>query len=92
MFNNNATDSQQFEFLDGINIVSFIAQVLNMGQNADQDAYVKRVMKAIAHEINLLHQENNIIMRQNEEILSKLQILEERDSWLWFLQISKNKV
>lgn len=72
MFNNNATDNQQFEFLDGINIVSFVAQVLNMGQNADQDAYVKRVVKAIAHEINLLHQENDIIMKQNEEILHRL--------------------
>lgn len=69
---NNATENQEFDFLDGINIVSFITQVLNMGQNEYTDAYVRRVVKAIANEINLLHQENDIIIKQNNEILRLL--------------------
>lgn len=58
--------------LDLLNVFSLWAQVDNMNMDRQQTVYIHTVIKAIANEIEKLHKENDIIMRQNEEILEML--------------------
>lgn len=58
--------------LDLLNVFSLWAQVDNMNMDRQQTAYIHTVIKAIANEIEKLHKENDIIMKQNEEILEIL--------------------
>lgn len=67
MENNN-----NIEFLDMLNIIAFVAQIINMSGDVQQNQYIHQVIQSINEEINKLHKENNIIISQNEEILRLL--------------------
>lgn len=74
---NNPNTSEDFGFLDMITIASFLAQIDNMDKDDVQNKYIHKVIKAIADEIEKLHKENDIIMEQNDDILNKLQNIED---------------
>lgn len=73
---NNNGDGQQLEFLDILTIVSFCAQLSNMSQDEQQTTYINNVIKAISNEIEELHEENNIIIAQNKEIIDLIKNLQ----------------
>lgn len=73
---NNNGDGQQLEFLDILTIVSFCAQLSNMSQDEQQTTYINNVIKAISNEIEELHEENNIIIAQNKEIIDLIKKLQ----------------
>lgn len=75
MFNNNAN----LDLLDIITIISFAAQIDNMGMDGVQNKFIHKVIKSISNEIEKLHKENDIIMEQNEKILEILRRLENYD-------------
>jgi hypothetical protein len=52
--------------------VGFFAQLDNMAKDEEQTKYVQVVIEAIANEIEKLHKENDIIIKQNEEIIGLL--------------------
>lgn len=66
-FNNN-----ELEFLDIITIAGFIAQMQNMEKDDKHNKFIHQVINTIAQEIQKLHNENDIIMAQNEKILNLL--------------------
>ena len=76
----NAGIPEDVGVLDLLNVFSLWAQVDNMNMDKVQTEYIRKVIKAIANEIEKLHKENDIIIKQNEEILKRLQNIEERDS------------
>lgn len=69
---NNLNKKTNFNILDDITILSFIAQIKNIDDDKVQTNYIQKVIKAIADEIEKLHKENDIIMQQNEEIIKLL--------------------
>ena len=73
---NNNGDGQQLEFLDILTIVSFCAQLSNMSQDEHQTTYINNVIKVISNEIKELHEENNIIIAQNKEIIDLIKNLQ----------------
>lgn len=73
---NNNGDGQQLEFLDILTIVSFCAQLSNMSQDEQQTTYINNIIKAISNEIEELHEENNIIIAQNKEIIDLIKNLQ----------------
>lgn len=70
--NYNLNKKTNFNILDDITILSFIAQIKNIDDDKVQTNYIQKVIKAIADEIEKLHKENDIIMQQNEEIIKLL--------------------
>ncbi len=58
--------------LDLLNVFSLWAQIDNMNMDKQQTEYIRKVIRAIADEIDKLHKENDIIIKQNEEILDLL--------------------
>ena len=68
----NAGIPEEVGVLDLLNVFSLWAQVENMQMDAEQSEYISKVIKAIANEIEKLHKENDIIIKQNEEILRLL--------------------
>lgn len=74
MYKNNydLNKKTNFNILDDITILSFIAQIKNINDDKVQTNYIQKVIKAIADEIEKLHKENDIIMQQNEEIIKLL--------------------
>lgn len=58
--------------LDLLNVFSLWAQIDNMNMDKQQTEYIHKVIRAIADEIDKLHKENDIIIKQNEEILDLL--------------------
>lgn len=70
-FNNRIPE--ETNILDLLNVFSLWAQIDNMNMDAKQSDYIRKVIKAIADEIDKLHKENDIIIKQNEEILRLLQ-------------------
>lgn len=73
---NNSGDGQQLEFLDILTIVSFCTQLSNMSQDEHQTTYINNVIKAISNEIAKLHEENDIIIAQNKEIMDLIKNLQ----------------
>lgn len=73
---NNNFNRNSIGMLDILSIIGFIAQIDNMSRDEIQAKYNKELIKTIANEIEKLHKENDIIIRQNNEILN---ILKERD-------------
>lgn len=65
-------EDKQFEFLDLLAITSFVMQLQNIEEDEVQNKYIKEVILAISKEIEELHQENKIIIEQNEKILKLL--------------------
>lgn len=58
--------------LDLLNVFSLWAQIDNMNMDKQQTEYIRKVIRTIADEIDKLHKENDIIIKQNEEILDLL--------------------
>lgn len=76
-------DESNFEFLDAINIVSFLAQLKNMAEDERQTSYIRLVIQTIFKEINKLHQENDYIIKLLKEINEKEKRTEEIISGLY---------
>ena len=72
MNNNNNNINQNDSLLDSITILGFIAQLQNIKDDKEQTEYIRKVIQAIADEIAKLHKENDIIIKQNEDILKIL--------------------
>lgn len=64
--------------LDLLNVFSLWAQIENMNMDKMQTEYIHKVIKAIADEIEKLHKENDIIIKQNEEILDLLKKIDDK--------------
>lgn len=64
---NNSTQS-----FDLIQLLSFYIQLKNIKQDDIQNKYIHDVIQAIGSEIQKLHDQNDIIMKQNQQILNKL--------------------
>lgn len=64
-------------FLDVINIISFLAQMTNMEEDDKDKEWIHQVIQVISDEIQKLHNENDIIMSQQNIIINKLDELKE---------------
>ena len=49
-------NNQNFEALDILTLISFIAQIQNMNEDTKEKTYIHEVIKAISIEIEKLHQ------------------------------------
>ena len=67
--NNNNLATQELDILE---ILSFMIQLKNIEWDEKQNKYIHSVIQNINDEIAKLHEENDIIMKQNDEILKKL--------------------
>lgn len=56
---------EETNILDLLNVFSLWAQIDNMNMDKKQTEYIRKVIKAIADEIDKLHKENDIIIKQN---------------------------
>ena len=61
-------NQQNFETLDILSILSFIAQMENIKKDNQQQEYIHSVIKAIAVEIEKLHKENDIIIQMLKDL------------------------
>lgn len=68
----NNNDNTNNKMLDALTILSFAAQIQNISDDKTQTEYIRKVIQVIADEIEKLHKENDIIIKQNEEILKML--------------------
>lgn len=64
-------NNNNFETLDLITVISFLAQITNIQKDTEEKEYIHAVIKAIANEIEKLH-------RENDRIEYKLNLLLER--------------
>ena len=58
--------------LDAIQLLAFYIQLKNIEWDQHQNQYIHSVIQNINNEIAKLHHKNDIIMKQNEQILAKL--------------------
>ena len=65
----NNNDNTNSKLLDALTILGFAAQIQNISDDKTQTEYIRKVIQVIADEIEKLHKENDIIIKQNEEIL-----------------------
>lgn len=70
--NNGNNENTQFEFLDIITIISFIAQLSNMQGDERFINYIEKLNHAIADEVDKIYVNLDIVIKQNEEILKLL--------------------
>lgn len=61
-----------FQDLDALQLLAFYIQLKNIEFDQDQNQYIHSVIQNINTEIAKLHKQNDIIMKQNKDILSKL--------------------
>ena len=68
ILNNNNNINKNFDMLDMLSLISFIAQMKNM--NDDEKAALKNnsIIKAVADEIDKLHKENDDIITYLKQI------------------------
>lgn len=59
--------------LDMINILSLVAQITNMNQDENYHKIINQFFSAINDEIKKLHEENDIIITQNNKIIELLE-------------------
>lgn len=64
-------ENKEFSFLDGLTIVSFLTQIKNIENDEQYVRFIKHVIMFLVQEISKLHQEN-------DEIISKLNLLLEQ--------------
>lgn len=57
---------------DLIQLLSFYIQLKNIKQDDIQNNYIHNVIQSIGQQIDKLHKQNDIIMKQNQQILDKL--------------------
>ena len=60
------------EQMDLINIASFVLQLANVHQDNELEKIYGQTIKAIAEEIKQLHQENAMIIQQNNILIDLL--------------------
>lgn len=65
-------NKENFEVMDIINLFSLFKQLENIKFDEEQTEYIRKVIKAIANEIEKLHQENDIIIKKIEDINRRL--------------------
>lgn len=58
--------------LDALQLLAFYVQLKNIEWDENQNQYIHSVIQNIEKEIKKLHQENNIIIMQNQQILTKI--------------------
>ena len=68
----NNNDNTNNKMLDVLTVLGFAAQIQNISDDKTQTEYIRKVIQVIADEIEKLHKENDIIIKQNEEILKML--------------------
>lgn len=68
----NNNDNTNNKMLDVLTVLGFAAQIQNISDDKIQTEYIRKVIQVIADEIEKLHKENDIIIKQNEEILKML--------------------
>lgn len=60
--------NDQWDILDALTLVSFMAQLQNMEEDAVEKDYIHKVIYAISDEIEKLHKENDIIISKLERL------------------------
>ena len=65
-------NNQNFESLDIITIMGFIAQMQNIQKDNEEKEYIHQVIHAISDEIQKLHKENDKIEYKLDKILEAL--------------------
>ena len=86
---NNNTMSRNFDILDMLSLISFMAQMKNMSDDEREALKNNSIIRAVADEIDKLHKENDNIInnlekvdKDEQEILKRLdkiiEILERR--------------
>lgn len=68
----NNFKNKNVQDLDILEILAFYIQLKNIEWDQDQNQYIHSVVENIDRQIAKLHQQNDIIMKQNEQILSRL--------------------
>ena len=58
--------------LDALQLLAFYIQLKNIEWDEKQNQYIHSVIENINTQIAKLHKQNDIIMKQNEQILTKL--------------------
>lgn len=58
--------------LDALQLLAFYIQLKNIEWDENQNQYIHSVIQNINKQIAKLHQQNDIIMKQNQQILAKL--------------------
>ena len=58
--------------LDALQLLAFYIQLKNIEWDENQNQYIHSVIQNINKQIAKLHQQNDIIMKQNQQILTKL--------------------
>lgn len=66
-------DYNNIQALDMINLLGFIAQINNIQKDGEYHEYMEKFFKQLFEEIQKLHKENDIIIKQNEKILKLLE-------------------
>lgn len=59
---------EQWDFLDALTLIGFIAQIQNMEKDERETDYIHKVIRAIANEIQKLHNENDLIMMKLNDL------------------------
>jgi uncharacterized protein (UPF0305 family) len=73
-------DLDEFGLLDVLSLVSFFQQQRGIKANKDHSEFIDIVFKALVNEIEQLHNENFIIMEENEKsILQNDKIIEQNE-------------
>ena len=62
--------------LDAIELLAFYIQLKNIEWDQQQNQYIHSVIENINKQIAKLHEQNDIIMQQNQQILNKLDKLD----------------
>lgn len=68
--NNNIKNG--IEGIDFISIYSLMKQLENLEGDKKEAQFIRLVIQSIAYEIEKLHQENKVIIKQNKEIIDLL--------------------
>ena len=58
--------------LDAIQLLAFYIQLKNIEWDENQNQYIHSVIENINTQIAKLHKQNDIIMKQNQQILTRL--------------------
>ena len=62
--------------LDAIELLAFYIQLKNIEWDQQQNQYIHSIIENINKQIAKLHEQNDIIMQQNQQILNKLDKLD----------------
>lgn len=68
----NNFNSRNVQDLDILEILAFYIQLKNIEWDQNQNQYIHSVVQNIDKQIAKLHKQNDIIMQQNKQILSRL--------------------